>query len=194
MQFYVGIAVLFYVMKERSWLVIPIFCVLITLYRVNDGVHIAINTYYRVDEILAGAVVALAYNNKIGPWLPQLFKQVNPYCMMVLLLISCHPDSDFMNYFRPYFAATLVASTIFNPRTEISRFLNLRVLIYLAAISYALYVIHPLLAHTWLGEGDLVEKYAKRPLLFLVLFVLAHLSTFYYEKYWIGLAKRLTRK
>ena len=194
MQFYVGIAVLFFVMREKSWLVIPVLCVLITLYRVSDGAHIAINTYYRIDEILVGAVVALAYNDKIGSWLPALFKQVNPYYMMALLLISCHPDSGFMNYFRPYFAATLVASTLYNSSPRLSSFLNLNVLVYLASISYALYVIHPLLAHTWLGSGETLEKYAKSPMLLIILFVLAHISTFYYEKYWIGLAKKLTSK
>jgi peptidoglycan/LPS O-acetylase OafA/YrhL len=48
-----------------------------------------------------------------------------------------------------------------------------------------LYVIHPLLADTWLGSGDVVEKYAKRPLLLLVVFALSHLSTHYYERWFI---------
>jgi peptidoglycan/LPS O-acetylase OafA/YrhL len=193
MQFYVGIALLFWLFKERSLLLFPLLCILITLYRVHHGVHIAINTYFRLDEILAGVVVALAYNDKIGMSIKQFFQWVNPYYVMLLFIISCHPDSGFVNYFRPYFAATLVASTLFNPKPTWQRFLNMRVLVYLAAISYALYVIHPLLAHTWLGEGDLLEKYAKRPLLFALLFFLAHISTFHYEKYWIGLSKKLTK-
>jgi len=114
--------------------------------------------------------------------------------MMLLLLVSCHPESGFMNYFRPYFAATLVASTLYSPPLKLANFLNMKILVYLAGVSYALYVIHPLLAHTWLGSGDVFEKYSKRPLLFLVLFALAHLSSFYYEKYWISLAKKLTSK
>jgi peptidoglycan/LPS O-acetylase OafA/YrhL len=194
MQFYVGIALLFSILKDKALLLIPILCLLITFYRIHDHVYISINTYYRMDEILVGCVVALAYNQRLGSILPDFFRWVNPYYVLVLFLLSCHPDSGAMNYIRPYLAATLVASTVFNPRTEISNFLNLRVLAYLAAISYALYVIHPLLVHSWLGEGDLIEKYAKRPLLFAVLFALAHLSTFYYEKYWIDLAKRLTLK
>ena len=194
MQFYVGVALLVLLLKDRALYLIPFICLFITLYRVHGGVHIAINTYYRIDEILVGVIVALAYNKKIGDWLPHFFGWVNPVIVFVLLIISCHPDSGFMNYFRPYFAATLIASTLYNPAPSLKHFLNLRILVYLASVSYALYVIHPLLAHTWLGSGDSLEKYAKRPLLFIMLFLLAHLSTFYYEKYWISLAKRLTKK
>lgn len=194
MQFYVGIALLFWVLKERGLLLLPIFCVLVTLYRIESGVYIAINTYYRIDEILVGAIVAMAYNDKMGIYIKRFFEWVNPYYVMPLFLLSCHPDSEFVNYFRPYLAATLVASTLFNPKPSLQRVLNMRVLVYLAAVSYALYVIHPLLAHTWLGEGDVIEKYAKRPLLFIILFALAHLSTFYYEKFWIGLSKKWTAK
>jgi len=194
MQFYVGIALLFFILKERAFYLTIVLCILVTLYRVNSEVLIAINTYFRIDEILAGVIVAMAYNNKLGEWMPRLFKWINPYYIMLLLLISCHPDSGFMNYFRPYFAATLVASTLYSPPLKLADFLNMNILVYLASISYALYVIHPLLAHTWLGSGDIFVKYSKRPLLFLVLFALAHLSTFYYENYWISLAKKLTNK
>jgi peptidoglycan/LPS O-acetylase OafA/YrhL len=41
--------------------------------------------------------------------------------------------------------------------------------------------------------GNTLERYAKRPLLFLVLFVLAHLSTFYYERRWIEIGRKLGR-
>ncbi len=194
MQFYIGIAFLFLIFKERAlYLIIPL-CLLVTANRVYDGVHIAINTYYRIDEILAGAIIALVYNNKLGSKIPRLLEKLNPYYIMMLLLISCYPGSGFMNYFRPYFAAILVASTLYNPPSKLATFLNLRILVYLASVSYALYVIHPLLAHTWLGEGELIEKYAKRPLLFIVLFILAHISTFHYERHWISLAKKITTR
>lgn len=193
-QFYVGIAVIFYLLGEKGLYLIPVICLAVTGYRVYDHVLIAINTYYRVDEILVGGILALAYNHKLGGLLPRLFAWVNPYVMMVLLLISCHPDSGFMNYFRPYFAVTLVASTLYSKQTLLADLLTTRILAYLAATSYALYVIHPALAHSWLGSGDTLTKYAKRPLLFALLFILAHLSTFYYEKHWIALGKKLTTK
>lgn len=192
-QFYLLIAFAFALFKERAFYLMVALCIGVTLYRVNHGVYIAINTYYRIDEILAGLILALAYNNKLGQWLPNLLGWVNPYIVLMLFIISCHPETGVMNYFRPYLAAALVGSTLYSPKPIWSQFLNLKVLVYLASVSYALYVIHPLLVETWLGSGDLIEKYAKRPLLFLVLFIFAHLSTFHYEKYWIGYAKRLTR-
>ena len=47
---------------------------------------------------------------------------------------------------------------------------------------------------TWLGSGDRLVKYAKRPLLFALTFALAHVSTFHYEARWIALGKRLTAR
>ena len=43
-------------------------------------------------------------------------------------------------------------------------------------------------------SGDIYEKYAKRPLLFLVLFVLAYLSTNYYENWFIAYGRKLVRR
>ncbi len=63
-----------------------------------------------------------------------------------------------MNYFRPFTLAVLVAFTLYDSTSNLARFLNLKVLVYLASISYALYVIHPLLAHTWLGSGEVIEN------------------------------------
>jgi peptidoglycan/LPS O-acetylase OafA/YrhL len=68
--------------------------------------------------------------------------------------------------------------------------LNRRELRYIAEISFALYVIHPLLAYTWLGGGEGWQKYLRRPLLFAALFGLAHVSTFQYERRWTVWAKR----
>ena len=46
---------------------------------------------------------------------------------------------------------------------------------------------------TWLGSGDKLVKYAKRPLLLALTFGLAHLSTFRFEQPCVQLAKRWTR-
>jgi peptidoglycan/LPS O-acetylase OafA/YrhL len=64
-------------------------------------------------------------------------------------------------------------------------------LAYLAKISYALYVIHPVTTLGWLGEGDVVVRYTKRIGSFFLSFLFAHVSTNYYERYWIGLGHRL---
>ena len=53
---------------------------------------------------------------------------------------------------------------------------------YVAEISYALYVFHGILAGTWLGTGDKLIKYLKRPILLAATFLAAHMSTRYLEQ------------
>ena len=191
-QFYIGIALLVALLGKRGLYLLPALCLAVTLYRVVNDAHIAINTFFRVDEILAGSVLALIYNKRLGDWPRLLLSRGNQVLLLLLLLVACHPGSGFMNYFRPYFAAMLVGATLFNNDTRIAGTLDNRVLFYIAAISYALYVIHPILSHTWLGSGEGVEKYVKRPLLFGALFLSAHISTFYFEHRWVAFGKRLS--
>jgi peptidoglycan/LPS O-acetylase OafA/YrhL len=77
---------------------------------------------------------------------------------------------------------------------RLQRLLSSRTLRYIAEISFALYVFHGCLRASWLDTGDKVVKYAKRPLLLGVAWLFAHLSSRYYEAYFIGLGKRWTRK
>lgn len=193
MQFYFGVALVFLVAKERGLRLLPFLSFAVTLFRLYQGAPVAINTYYRVDEILAGCWLALAYNGYYGERGRWLIGASNPYLLVCLFAISCHPDSGFMNYLRPYLAALLVGWTLVNPTAKPCRILSGSFLTYIATISYALYLIHPLLAHSWLGSGETLEKYIKRPFLFLVLFALAHFSTFYYERRFTDWAKQRTR-
>jgi peptidoglycan/LPS O-acetylase OafA/YrhL len=192
-QFYIAIAVLVYFLKKKAFYVLPVLCIAVTFYRYLNDVPIAINTYYRVDEILAGCILALIYNyastkvkNSIGK-LPTIL-------LFLLLVASAHPSTDALNYFRPYLALLLIGSTVFNNRDSwIANILKSKILFYIASTSYAVYIIHGGLRYTWLAEGDVIEKYLKRPLFLLVTFVLAHLSTKYYEDYWIKLGKKLSK-
>ena len=195
-QFYFAIAVLVVLMRKNWAVLIPFLCVAVTMYRVMNDVHVAINTYYRMDEILSGCLLALIYNNRLGNLLAKLPTPTGTLQIFLCLLfvLSCHPDAGFMNYLRPYLAAAMVGSTLLNSRTRVAQVLNNPVLFYIATLSYALYVVHPLLVHTWLGSGDTVIKYLKRPLLFAAIFVTAHISTFYYEKWWIAFGKKFARK
>ncbi|MHB1677804.1 MAG: acyltransferase family protein [Sulfuriferula sp.] len=194
LQFYVGIFLLVLVFKKRGLMFIPALCIAITLLRIVNGMHYSVITYYRVDEILVGSVLALIYNGKLGTWPGELLKRTNTGVILILLLLSCHEVGGFLNYLRPYFAAILIGATLFNQKSRLAVALDNRALFYIASISFALYIIHPLLASTWLGSGDKLVKYSKRPLLFAVLFISAHISTFYYEHKWIGLGKQLSLK
>lgn len=193
MQFYMGIALLFLALRQRGLLLLPVLCLAVTGNRIYHGEalpHIA--TYFRVDEILAGACLALAVEGRLGKYPQNIISRFNPYLWLVLLFLACHPLTESVNYFRPYFAAITVGSTLLQDKPRFVGALKARWLAYVAEISFALYVIHPLTTHGWFDDQDKLVKYAKRPLSMLLTVGLAHVSTFYYEKHWIKLAKRLT--
>ena len=193
-QFYLLIALLVFLLKKKAFYLLPVLCISITLYRYYNNVPIAINTYYRVDEILAGCALALFYNYGADKFKNQVGKLPTIWILFILIA-SAHPATEFLNYFRPYIAALLIASTIFNKRnTWLIKALKSKLLFYIASTSYAVYIIHGGLRYTWLADGDVIEKYLKRPLFLLVTFSLSHLSTKYFESYWISLGKKLSNK
>jgi peptidoglycan/LPS O-acetylase OafA/YrhL len=194
-QFYVAVAVVVRLFGRRGLWALPFAGLAITALRVVDGAHVNIQTRYRVDEILAGATLALVFSGWMGPRPAQVIGRLNAYVLVVLLAIASHPSGGFMNYLRPYLAAGLVGVTLFRPPAALGRALRLRPLVYVATVSYALYVIHVPLLSTWLGEGSSKTIiYAKRPLIFLITFGLAHLSTFYFEQPCMGLGRKLSKR
>jgi len=197
LQFYLAIALLVLVFGKKGLSALVVFCVLVTAYRIYNGVEMSIQTQYRVDEILAGCILALIYNNESSAtkYIHQVLKFINPFCILPILLLCAHQNGGPMNYLRPYVAMLMVGSSLYNYEDKFwYPILCSRVLGYLATISYALYVIHGGLRVTWLASGDTIVKYLKRPLFLLVTFLLAHISTKYYESYWISLGKRITTK
>lgn len=193
-QFYVGIAMMYAVGGRRSLMLLPLLALTCTALRVSEQMYFSTITWYRLDEILAGCTLALMYrSHRLGK--PTCRRSgLFQWPLLILLVLSCLQQAGPLNYARPYLGALLIGATILNPDTALSLFLKSRVLLYLATISYSLYVIHPLLASSWLGSGDLLEKYAKRPLLLIALFTLAHISCFYYERWWINSGKKLSHK
>lgn len=194
MQFYVGIALIVVAFGRRGLYLLPLIALAVTLHRVASGATIDIVTWRRVDEILAGAMLAMALAGRFGEAAPRWLGKPNAYVLMLLLALSAHPKLPWLNYLRPYFAALLVGATLVDPPARLGALLRTRTLAYIAWISYALYIIHHLLMHTWLGSGDKLVKYAKRPLLIAATFALAHLSTKYYEQRAIDLGKRLSMR
>jgi peptidoglycan/LPS O-acetylase OafA/YrhL len=194
MQFYAGIALIFALGGRRALFLLPLTCLGITALRIHAGVYGSIETYYRLDEILSGATLALVYSGKFGERAKHSLTLVNPWVTVVLLLASTHDVARFVDYGRPYFAAILVGASLSRQYFPFAAVLRGRVLAYIAEISYALYIVHPMLADTWLGTGAKLVKYAKRPLLLLAIIGVAHASTFYYEHRWIAFGKRLANK
>jgi len=194
MQFYFVAALSFFFLRARFVYVLALIGLAVIGLRVYDGVHASSITYYRLDEILAGCLLSAALRSskqgEIKRWLGRL-----PLALLLVLFVaSCLMQAGWVNYLRAPLCALLVGATLMQPDSVLVKALGARWLVYVAGISYALYVWHPLLADTWLGQGDLITKYAKRPLLMLVLFVLAHLSTKYYERWWMDLGRKLERR
>ncbi len=193
-QFYACIALLVGLCGRGGLYSIPILGILVTINRIWMGSYIDIVTIRRVDEILAGATLALIYANHLGFKSKSLISKLNPYLLLGLFAISSSPYGVWVNYLRPYLAALLIGSTLLAQESPLTKLLANRILKYIATISFALYVIHGVLRETWFGSGDTLERYLKRPILFAATFGLAHLSTFHFEARFIQLGKRLTAK
>ena len=182
MQFYMGVLGLCLLFGRRGlYLVIPL-AAAVTAARILAGDTISIVTWHRVDEILAGGIIALVHAGWLGEKAGIILRRLPIWPFAIALLIASHPDGGPMQYLRPYAAALLVGSSLANAPLWLDRVMTSRPMVYIAEVSYALYVFHGVLVHTWLGTGDLIEKYLKRPLLFAATFALAHLSTRYFER------------
>jgi peptidoglycan/LPS O-acetylase OafA/YrhL len=192
-QFYLGITLFVMIARQRGLILLPLIALGITLLRIVDHQYINIITWFRIDEILAGGILALVHGGWYGSKPQSVLASISPYWLLPLVLLSAHPAAGILNYARPYLAAALVGATLFNGPVRLGHLLESRPARYIAEISYALYIFHGALNAGWLGSGSKVVKYAKRPLLLAVTFALAHVSTFRFEQPCIALAKRLTR-
>lgn len=184
MQFYVCIAALVFAGGRRALYILPFFCVPVTVLRIADGEVISIVTWHRVDEILIGGCVALWWKHhasstarpaRSAVWLPAT--------ALVGLIISANPHSEELGYLRPYFAAIAVGGSLSAFPAILNRLFTSRPARYIARISYALYVVHGVLGETALGgqgQSTIVRYLLRIPLISLT-WLLAHLSTWYFE-------------
>jgi peptidoglycan/LPS O-acetylase OafA/YrhL len=195
MHFYVGVALLVAAGGRRALWALPLAMLAITAYRFYAGAGATIETHRRIDEILAGATLALMCGESSRNFLLTLLRAVSPWLGPLLLVATSLPQTGPLNYLRPYAAALTVGTTLMQPEHWLSRRLGSPILRYVATVSYAVYVFHGPLRAGWFGEGSTAVKYLiKRPITLVLTFALAHLSTFYWEARWIALAKRLTTR
>jgi peptidoglycan/LPS O-acetylase OafA/YrhL len=193
MQFYIAIALVISCSGQRGiWIVWPA-CLAITALRINAGAYVALQTHLRGDEILAGACLATLYQKSWSGYVRY------PILLMitasVLWFISSSPYSGWCQYLRPYATVSLLAVTLCLGNTVLVTILASRPMRYIAATSYALYVIHPVTVHGWWNEGSVFDRYVlKRPLSFAMTFALAHLSSFYWERPWLQAGKHWIKR
>lgn len=192
MHFYVLVALLVGVCGKRGLMLLPVACLSVTTLRVVKGVYISNATHLRIDEILVGASLALIFTVGQGRgkrWLGR----ISPWLAILALAVICNPYAGPLQYLRPYAGGIAIGTTLVRPDHRFSQFLKSRFLVYLATISYALYVIHgPLRAGWFAGSGTIDRYLVKRPIGIALTFALAHISTFYFEAFWIKIGKALT--
>jgi peptidoglycan/LPS O-acetylase OafA/YrhL len=188
-HFYIAIAISVALIGRRAlWLVWPA-CILITLIRMWSGAEVSIVTHLRVDEILIGACLATVQFTIQKFW---RFGMAFFLFALILTFLSCWPLMHGMQYARPYCTAVLFIAAL-QSRGILWDVLCSRFLRYIAEISYALYVIHPITTHGWFQGADAFDRYLfKRPISIALSVALAHLSTFYWERPWIKYARSLT--
>ena len=200
MQFYVFVAMLVGVGGRRAIMLLPLLAIAVTLGRVAREATAGVLTFDRIDEILSGAILALVL---LRGWRPPQWL-CKPWIWILLLgcvFVGSQPHVrhhfPIFAYLRPYLAATAVGLSIFTVPGPITKAMSGPVLRYIARISFALYILHPLTYAGWLGSGDTLERYLKRPISFALTFVAAHVSTFFFERplnsFGHDLAGRFTR-
>ncbi len=192
-QFYAGVALLVALAGRNGLYLLPVAGVAVTVVRIIEDTPISIFTWQRVDEILAGATVAILYQHG---WLNRAVPRRLALCGVLLLpvvIASGHASGGALAYLRPWISAAMIGLSLVAMPGLLDRLFRSRAAVYVAAISYALYVVHGMLMATWLFTGDTVVKYLKRPVLIALSFAVAHLSTFYFEARMISIGRRIAR-
>jgi peptidoglycan/LPS O-acetylase OafA/YrhL len=192
MHFYIAIGLAVLVFGRGGFWIVPVAALAVLALRIDAEAFGAIQTHLRVDEILSGAMLALLWVHRdrgiaAAVWarLPGLF-----WPIVVLWALSCWPPSEALGYLRPYFTALMIGAVLAMDGGWQTALLSTRSLRYIATISFALYVWHSPFRHGWFDAGTDLERYlVKRPIGFAATFLLAHLSTFYFEQPIIRTAK-----
>ncbi|HEX4918767.1 MAG TPA: acyltransferase [Limnobacter sp.] len=195
-HFYVLAALVFFFFKRRGLLLLITLGVLLSIHRYAQSAIFNTTTIFRLDELLIPMLAGWAWHSD-SPTANRL-KQLATHCppglpLLALAICSMAPPVPALSALRPLWATLLLLALLYNPSTRTGILFAHRGWKWLSQHAYALYLIHPFLLVTWLAAGDTVTKYAKRPLLFAVLVVLAYVSTNYYERFFIQLGKRWTK-
>jgi peptidoglycan/LPS O-acetylase OafA/YrhL len=194
-QFYLVIGALFRIFgRGAKWFVVGL-CLLSTALHIVGRDPYTMMTHLRGDEILTGSLMCLSVNGEFGDhrrfW--SVMERATP-ALAVLFLVVCDPLGGFLNNFRGYAASLMVGSILSTRRRWLASTLSSRPMAYIANISYALYIIHPAAAAGPLSGGPKWLLYlVKRPITLAITFSLAHLSTFYYERRWMDLGRRIVQ-
>lgn len=193
-QFYLTVALLFALLRRRGLLLLPLLCLMVTTARIITHTQISIVTHLRVDEILSGACLALAVESSRFSRIKQvLCSSWLPMALIPLAFASAAASSGPLPYLRPYLVTFMVGQTILLAPGWLARLLTSKKLAFVAEISYALYILHPLCTVGWLTTPSKLLRYVLRIPAIGAVTIAATLSTRFYEHWWIVLGKRWSR-
>ncbi|WP_184722362.1 acyltransferase [Caulobacter sp.] len=196
MQFYLAMAALYLALGARAKWAILIAPPCVTVLRVLSGDGWSTFTHLRCDELLVGGVLYLATTGAYGD-LSRIWRRLGPALpiLAIVFLITCSPDVPVAPLLRAWPAALVVGAVLSLRSGWILAILESAPMAYIAKVSYAVYVVHLACASGPLAGGDKVLLYTvKRPISFALTFLIAHISTTYYEAFWNRLAHRMTQR
>jgi peptidoglycan/LPS O-acetylase OafA/YrhL len=183
MHFYAAAALISLMVKRRGLVLFAVLGAAVTALRMQQGAVVAIQTHLRVDEILAGATLALIYRGYFGETRAIDAAMRNGFWVILALWLATLRGETELGYFRGWAAAALLGSALHLGPGLIRRALESGPMRYIATISYSLYIWHFFAIGFGMNEGTDWERYIfKRPISFVVLLALAHASTFCVEK------------
>lgn len=195
MHFYLAIALAFSVFNRNAMWLAALTAAIVTGLRAEAEIIANIRTHLRVDEILAGSLLAVLWwhrDSGHGAHVLRLLRGMF-WPFFLLWLLSCSPLTWPLPLFRPYLTAAMVGAVLAMERGWQQALLGSRIFTYIATISYALYVWHSPFRLGWFADGSTAEIYLfRRPLGIGLVFLLAHLSTFYFERPITEYARRKT--
>lgn len=194
MQFYLAISLVVGLGGVRGVWLIPLAAIVVTGLRIDQAAAANINTHLRVDEILTGGCLALLLHHRragLQAWLAVPARAAllaAGFC--ALWIIASHPATAGLSAARAYATAAMVGVILLACPAPLVRPLSSRPAAYVARISYALYIYHPLMIYGAMNEGSSLMRYlVKRPVSWALTFAAAHLSTFYWEAPWQRFAR-----
>jgi len=164
-------------------------------FMLNKGLSINYFTFTRIDQIMMGAYLAILELNGF-------FSRKGALKKMVLIGLSIFPIGALVYFFSDHFYYlkemmkypilglfffSLIGSLIIlNEKNIVNRILSGKILQYLGRISYGIYVWHmlalPILSKLFITRILIVDLM----LTFCLTIILAHLSYFYFEKYFLS--------
>lgn len=197
-HFYIFIGLTIWAFGRRGFWLVPLVFLIILALRIDVGATDNIRTHLRVDEIFAGSLTALLWRNRDHGLARKAYGLIGKgfWLWFVLLLLSCHKSMGGLMFFRPFFGFLVLTALLDMKEGWLRRFLRWNVFTYIAGISYALYIWHPLFRLGWLGEqgSKLFFYLIKRPIAIFLTFLFAHVSTNTYERYFMKLGRRMEAK